>query len=245
MVQIMVRQRLSNFLKRLFATEREDPQSSFRFEKKFVIPIEELDLFIAKIESYGVEPIFHERWINNMYFDTESLTHLNENIEGLSQRKKMRLRWYGDRLGELKLTGEFKIKQEDVNRKHSKKLGKYQRNLEHDILGIMDEALNRWKEKDEDASPLLDSYKPVLENRYKRRYYLSPDGSLRITVDTLMTYKNWVTGLSATTEENAIIEVKSNVESPLVNDQIPYSLSKSSKYVEGLMKTDPNYRLSN
>ena len=180
-----------------------------------------------------------------MYFDTESLTHLNENIEGLSQRKKMRLRWYGDRLGELKLTGEFKIKQEDVNRKHSKKLGKYQRNLEHDILGIMDEALNRWKEKDEDASPLLDSYKPVLENRYKRRYYLSPDGSLRITVDTLMTYKNWVTGLSATTEENAIIEVKSSVESPLVNDQIPYSLSKSSKYVEGLMKTDPNYRLSN
>ena len=54
MVQIMVRQRLSNFIKRLFAIVREDHQSPFRFEKKFVIPIEELDLFIAKIESYGV-----------------------------------------------------------------------------------------------------------------------------------------------------------------------------------------------
>jgi hypothetical protein len=90
----------------------------------------------------------------------------------------------------------------------------------------------------------LGEYRATLENRYTRTYLLTADKKIRLTIDTEMSYTNLITGISAKDIEYAIIELKCGLDHPIVNDLLPYTLSKSSKYVEGLMRTDPHYRLS-
>ena len=241
--QIMAEQQSNKWWKGLWPSIPAEG-NDFRYEKKYLIPMEELEWLKARVESKGLQPIYHPRYVNNIYADTFNLHHLNENIEGVSRRQKMRMRWYGDALGELKITGEFKIKQEDVNRKHTQKLGVYRRNNTEDIRRVFQDARAKWIEKEADLKPLLGRYRATLENRYARRYLLTADKQIRLTIDTEMSYTNLITGISAKDLEYAIVELKCSVDHPVVNDLLPYSLSKSSKYVDGLMRTDPHYRLA-
>lgn len=241
--QIMAEQQSNKWWKGLWPS-RPAEGNDFRYEKKYLIPMEELEWLKARVESKGLQPIYHPRYVNNIYADTFNLHHLNENIEGVSRRQKMRMRWYGDSLGELKITGEFKIKQEDVNRKHTQKLGVYHRYNAEDIESIFQDARAKWLIKEPDLKPILGSYRVTLENRYARTYLLTADKKIRLTIDTEMSYTNLINGISARDLEYAIVELKCGVDHPIVNDLLPYNLSKSSKYVEGLMRTDPHYRLA-
>ena len=131
-----------------------------------------------------------------------------------------------------------------MNRKHTQKLGVYHRNNTEDIRRVFQDARAKWIEKEADLKPLLGRYRATLENRYARRYLLTADKQIRLTIDTEMSYTNLITGISAKDLEYAIVELKCSVDHPIVNDLLPYSLSKSSKYVDGLMRTDPHYRLA-
>ena len=72
--------------------------NDYRFERKF---------FISDIDVYQVKSlirfhpnlfsqIFHERFVNNIYFDTENFKNYFDNIGGNMDRMKIRIRWYGD-----------------------------------------------------------------------------------------------------------------------------------------------------
>jgi hypothetical protein len=52
--------------------------------------------------------IYPHRQINNVYFDAHSLASYEENISGISTRKKVRLRWYGESSSDIQ--GIFEIK---------------------------------------------------------------------------------------------------------------------------------------
>ena len=70
-------------------TEENNP---YRFERKFIIPFyyqEFIYEIIANLPSRFIE-IFNERDINNIYMDTLNYDIFKENIDGLSNRNKLK-----------------------------------------------------------------------------------------------------------------------------------------------------------
>ena len=78
--------------------------NNYRFEKKFIIPerlthsIEE----VVKSNSALMRKIFIPRFINNIYFDNSRFQFFFENMDGVSERMKARIRWYGNLKGKIK-----------------------------------------------------------------------------------------------------------------------------------------------
>lgn len=218
--------------------EKLPKSNQYRFEKKYKLELDKIEDFISSILSKGCTPIFHKRYINNVYFDDYAMSAFQENIEGLSNREKTRFRWYGDQFGEIKVTAEKKIKVDDVNKKKSAKLGKFKLNsfneldkLSHDFTeAIVNNA----------ADDFIDivNLKPSLVNRYAREYFINDIENIRITIDTELSYYNHANKECAVEDEFAIIEVKTAKETPIINNLIPLVLGKSSKYCDGIIKTN-------
>ena len=227
--------RIINWLKPL-----ESVSAELRFEKKFAIPLHELAAFEMQLARFACSPIHKPRWVNNLYADTHGYDHLNENIEGLSERKKLRFRWYGKQHGEINVTAEFKIKFDDTNTKKSIKLGKINFPREMELHTLFDLCMQRWDHNQTtlDIMPPT-GYRAALLNRYHRNYYMNANASIRITIDTPICYQNAATGIRAEQQKFAIVELKCPKSHIIYSDLLPYQLSKSSKYVEGLQITDP------
>lgn len=222
-----------------------EPQNAdiqaFRFEKKFILPTHELKHFEMRLAQFGCSTLYEPRWIHNIYADTFDYLHHFENVDGLSQRKKVRFRWYGDPQSHTSITAEIKIKSDDVNRKESMALGSFNL-LECDDPNLLFQQIKaRYLERDPSSHTWLHAYQPTLQNRYFRAYYSHPLEPIRITIDSPIHYTNIHTQISAIQEDMAIIELKAPSEHPLFSSLIPLQLHKSSKYVEGLSRTDPRY----
>ena len=87
--------------------------SGYRFERKFFITgLTKYEIeSVVKLHPAIFSEIFHKRHINNIYFDTFSLKNLHDNVEGASDRIKVRIRWYGELYGYIeKPVLEIKIK---------------------------------------------------------------------------------------------------------------------------------------
>ena len=79
------------------------PNNSYRYERKF---------FLQTMDRISVEnlimshpalftEIYHERYINNIYFDNLDFNNFEDNVHGNIHRKKYRIRWYGKMLSEI------------------------------------------------------------------------------------------------------------------------------------------------
>jgi SPX domain protein involved in polyphosphate accumulation len=217
--------------------------NDFRFEKKFVLPLAELPAFEMRLEQLGYSPLHQARWINNLYIDTFDYQHYYENIDGLSQRKKIRFRWYGSPPGFLPVTAELKIKNDDTNRKESIALGNFDiaSTPNFDFNHLFEQFKQRWFEKDAHTAAWIEAYQATLHNRYYRKYYAHPGENIRLTMDTPIFYIQAQTHVSAIQEEFAILELKAPFTQIIDSDIAPLQLHKSSKYVEGLQQTDPRF----
>lgn len=219
-------------------------ESDLRFEKKFQIPVHELPQLELRLARYGCSPIHEPRWINNLYCDTHDYQHLYENIEGLSDRKKLRFRWYGEKNGELKITAEYKIKIDDTNTKESQKIGVIPFKSRTTLQNLFETCIQSWESCAHPNSHIPQNYTPTLLNRYYRKYYLNADDNIRLTIDTPIYYENAATGINAIQEDWAIVELKCPKNHIIHSDLMPYQLNKSSKYVDGLQLTDPLFEKS-
>ena len=85
----------------------------FRYERKFFITSvtkDEIEKLI-KFHPANFSEVFYERSINNIYFDTPMFKSYFDNIDGNSDRTKVRIRWYGELYDNIKKpTLELKIK---------------------------------------------------------------------------------------------------------------------------------------
>ena len=85
----------------------------YRYERKFLV--DQLDQhqvmgLIKRHPSMFSEP-FPPRFINNFYLDTANMEHYHDNVVGAADRRKVRIRWYGDLMGQIERPVlEFKIK---------------------------------------------------------------------------------------------------------------------------------------
>ena len=75
----------------------------YRYERKFLIRGLEKNQVESIIKSHPghFSEIFESRIINNIYFDTVNMSNFSENIIGISNRSKIRIRWYGSTFGNV------------------------------------------------------------------------------------------------------------------------------------------------
>jgi SPX domain protein involved in polyphosphate accumulation len=225
----------------LLPTEQSE---SLRYERKYLITAyshKEVEQLI-KINSACFSEVFHQRNINNIYFDTLGLNHYYDNVEGSSNRLKVRIRWYGNLFGTIdRPVLEYKIKKGLLGKKKSYLLNSF----------LFDTAFDRTqllKATNENAVPKqiqeeLLALKPTLLNSYTRKYFLSADKKFRITIDHHLRYFGIGPMHNTFSNKNAdhrttVLELKydaaSETEAKEISTQFPFALTKSSKYLQGL-----------
>lgn len=222
-----------------------DKKHNFRFERKFTVPdaytLREIEQ-ITKNNSFLFREVFHERQVNNIYFDTVGYNDYFDNVLGVSNRKKIRIRWYGDTFGEIKKPVlEIKIKKGLVGDKWSYKLKPFVLNNDFTNETIMEVFSHSNL-----PLPILESTKmvfPTLLNSYSRRYFLSANNKFRVTLDFNLVYhkidkrfNNFSRKFES--DPNKIVELKYALEDDdqanRISTQFPFRLNKNSKYVNGV-----------
>ena len=91
-----------------------------RYERKFIIPYSKKNLldYFLRVHPLNIKKLFNDRIINNIYFDDINFKFFKENVDGISDRIKIRVRWYGNTFGEIENSKlEFKIKQNNLGEK--------------------------------------------------------------------------------------------------------------------------------
>ena len=221
-----------------------------RFERKFVL--ENSSLSYAKMlmkTSVGVfSPIYEKRRVNNMYFDTPNLTSYYENHFGKSDRTKIRVRWYGETLGEIiDPILEIKIKHGAAGKKKSYPLKSF--NLKE---GISRQDWNKIFQSSDLPDMVRAELKrniPTLLNSYEREYFQSFDEMFRFTVDYNLNFFNVKSMISSFREkslpENTIIlelkyDLKEDKEVKKITKALPVRLGKFSKYIRGVEIFNPH-----
>ena len=217
-----------------------DKESPYRYERKFLINGLTTDEItsLVNIHSSMFNFSFNKRIINNIYFDNFNLNNYHENVEGSTDRLKIRVRWYGDLFAPIKKPKlEIKIKKGLLGLKKTVSLEGF--NLNDDLSDIF--------------KPLEDSYiykrynlntvSPVLLNSYSRSYYISNDKSYRITIDDKQSYykiskRNNSFLHKVYDDTSKVLEIKYN---DMFDDNVnhitnsfPFRMTKNSKYVNGV-----------
>lgn len=222
----------------------EASENAFRFERKYHItevPTAEIESWVWRCPALFGEA-YPPRFVNNIYFDSHDLANYFQNIDGLANRTKLRIRWYGALFGPIKRPVlEFKLKRGMVGSKESFPLKSFQ--LEKGFqAGDLQPVLSDPALPDEVLIE-LSHVEPSLINRYHRKYFVSADGHYRITIDDHLEFHrihrhdNHFLGRS-TMPESTVMELKYSGDIADMNDRImnffPYRVTRMSKYVTGL-----------
>ena len=220
-----------------------DSSSAYRFERKFFVEdlerpeLEQCVRFHPALFSDLYEP----RHINNIYFDTADMSCYRANVDGVMNRIKARIRWYGDLFGDVrKAKLELKIKRGLVGRKVSFPVAPFRFDREQrefelpDLIGDDDLA--------EFTRLELRRMSPALVNRYTRRYYLSNDKHFRITIDWDMSFYPPPRGSGFIVQRRSyrslVLELKyaheHDGDAHDITRHLPFRMTRSSKYVTGV-----------
>lgn len=147
-----------------------------RIEKKFVLGKYKEDFLTRFLLINGFTKHFDNRIINSIYLDTINYDFAKDNINGVSERKKIRLRWYDDNLNKIFI--------EQKNKKNFK----VWKNIEEiEPLNIKENLIKNLEDyfKNNNFSKLANfNYNFVLKTNYKRGYWISDDKNIRATIDT-------------------------------------------------------------
>jgi len=213
-----------------------------RYERKYVTDVwqlEEVELAI-KLHPGLLSEKYPARFINNIYLDTPGFKYYQDSVHGASQRKKIRIRWYGELKENIDNAQiEFKHKNGLLVRKERFPIKPFK------LSAIEDPS--KWydilKKSEVPTSVDIESrgLSQILLNRYYRKYFLTPDDKFRITIDSKMESRmiGWFNKNSKCAPSNKIIiELKYNQAADINAGKIflflPFTLGKNSKYLDAL-----------
>jgi len=215
-----------------------------RFERKMLA--EDNDYYLEnliKLHPMHFSEIYFKRYVNNIYLDTLDYKNYFDNIEGLAGRKKVRIRWYGNLYGKIENpTLEIKIKQGLIGIKKNYPLP----DVVFDHISFHRKVTPLLIGKKYLPEPLIQElklYKPVLVNRYMRKYFLSANKQYRITIDSQMKFfqpddNNSYFDKTYSDPFHSILEIKYSQAyddgANQVTNYFPYRLNAISKYVKGV-----------
>ncbi len=146
-----------------------------RIEKKFISEKYKKDFFERILVINNFRKIFPDREISSIYVDTLDYNFAKDNINGVSERKKIRFRWYNDNLEKIFL--EIKNKRNFNVWKNIKKISssKDKKNLLENLKNLLENS------KIENINNF--NFQFVLKTNYKRSYWLSSNNKIRATID--------------------------------------------------------------
>lgn len=215
-----------------------------RNERKFVVSSltsHEIEALIKLHPAIFVE-IYQPRFINNLYLDSPSLNSYFSHINGLKDRIKVRIRWYGDLFEPVnEPVLELKTKSGNLGHKESYPLVPFQ--LDKHLHFERIKELIAQSDVPDALRLKLYSLELSLINRYQRKYYQSADRNYRLTVDSGMTfYQIRFTNNSFLRKSinftDTIIELKSGIhedhEVEHITNYFPFQMTKISKYIDGI-----------
>lgn len=211
-----------------------------RYERKFVVPASATSRVESalRLHSAFFREVHASRFVNSIYFDTLDLRHYFESVEGEANRRKFRLRWYGDLFGPSAYTAlEIKSKHGQVGSKIVHPIRDFE--MKRGISGaeLARAFAGLWSEETDQR------LEPVLMNRYLRHYWASRDGRFRITVDSDVTYYRVArvrNGFLRPVQAGAarIVELKYAVgeddDATRIARAVPFRSSRHSKYGTGV-----------
>ncbi len=224
-----------------------------RYEKKFTfsnIFLDEIREYIYQ-SSYVFSETFPIRRINTLYFDNVHFEDYRANLTGLSNRSKIRLRWYTEK-GQSNcdentdFSLEVKLRKNFLGEKITHKI-----RLSRDVLyGPVIELINHLIQNVPDHfKPFLTPCSEVaLGVSYDREYYESTYIKLRCTLDSNLIFWDPTGGLTLGFEPNSrsylmeygVMEMKfdSDVYEVIANGLEPLfqmmSSGRHSKYAAGV-----------
>jgi hypothetical protein len=158
--------------------------AELRHEVKLIAEALAEDDTLARLRQHpvGLREPFPPRVVQSLYLDDPFQKALDENLAGISERRKLRFRWYGDDYKEVDGVLEEKLRSNQLGWKRRMPVrgpvrvegatrAAFVRGLAH---GLPPEWLER----------LGMGLEPVQWIAYRRRYFATADGVLRVTVDT-------------------------------------------------------------
>ena len=200
-----------------------------RIERKFVLEngYKSKNVIQSLQKNYSIKKIFNPREINTIYFDTNKLDYLYDNLSGIKNRVKSRIRFYSNKNDQI--IYEEKIKKNEVGFKrkiyltpNKKKIINFQNSLE--CFKKSDIYLN--------SKYFL---KETLFIKYNREYFTDIFGNF-LTHDTKIEFFDVKLFKKSVLYDKSIIEYKINEENFenkfFYNFDIRYS--RHSKYVVGM-----------
>lgn len=190
----------------------------------------------------GFREAYPERRVNNVYFDTWDYSAYAENLAGISQRAKLRYRWYGSDPGPAAGTLELKLKRNRFGAKQRFAVAEAPYSAGATWAQVR-AALRA--QLPAGGRLLLDlNPQPVMLNRYRREYFQTADGRIRATIDTDQQYFDQRTGSTpnfsraAISQDTLVVEFKfaredRQVAVALLAD-MPLRAGRHSKYMNGV-----------
>ncbi len=217
----------------------------WRYEVKMTCNAVHLDRVRSWIQFHPAAffTTYPPRQVNSLYFDGLEGESFEDNLIGVSQRNKLRLRWYGDSLRYVHGFLELKSKSGHLGRKAFFPL-----EAKFDLNRMsLSEVVQRLREEvDGPFAFWLDQFpQPYLITSYRRQYYETMDRQVRLTIDTgsvaydqlLQTMPNITL---PTPSQEIVMEVKADmVFAQRIADVLAMLprlwVSKNSKYVNGVL----------
>ena len=180
--------------------------------------------------------------MNNVYFDSHDYFSYAENLSGISERRKMRYRWYGD--SRYPDAGKLEIK-------CKRNLFGWKRDFRVDTAPYIEG--DSWRKFRDGLSAQLGPEAklwlqmrpmPTILNRYHRRYFVTRDDAIRLTVDTQQSvhdqryHSQPSLRRKAHIPDTMVVEFKFDRHNRDLASQViqglPIRASRNSKYVIGL-----------
>jgi SPX domain protein involved in polyphosphate accumulation len=157
-----------------------------RYEIKLPVDDAGLSRFLSWLyRETTIRPAYEDRNVNSLYFDDTEFLSVRENLAGISNRKKLRLRWYhlNDEQKISNVSLEEKAREGRLGHKNVIKIP----SLEKDLLRISLSEIQSeiWAEctKTAELAMILDRhFVPTIHLNYLRKYFTSANG-VRITID--------------------------------------------------------------
>lgn len=202
-----------------------------RYERKYRIETSNYERVYHELLSNPAcfHVAFPERVVNSIYYDDINYTAYNDNLLGVGERIKYRVRWYGEEMNQVtRPILEKKIKKSLLGTKEYLKLDDFSLTTGAPELPI-------------EVAALTNQLYPHIIVRYRRTYLESMDGKIRATIDRGLMYHDLFQGKvseRAHRDDAIILEIKYDQDSTNVAAEcmgmIPYRLTKNSKYVSAM-----------
>lgn len=196
--------------------------NNFRIENKYKIEVAKLDEVYKFFGENYAKTLYPKRFIKSIYFDNPNFSTYNESIEGIVPRKKVRIRTYSnsdifDKKNQFNL--EYKINSVEGRYKTTKQNVEYTKLIRNGMF-------------DTEYGLMF----PVVEISYYREYYSILN--LRITLDTKINYKLFKDRHMYLSDEECILEVKSNnlANINFIDQNFSFMKTRFSKYCNAIEK---------